>query len=168
MSAPEGVPSYVSSIDVTAASPLPRSGAGSPETSSDSLFLLRELVNLCREQVHLSREQLELLRRTEDRYQRQQEAQKEEFQRWLKENPELAGFCGAAHENLRVLFGRSIAELVQYVDENQETIFDSDFVRMEMVDKYGSLLNHVSAMYSIVKRLAAAEQNGCESNNNGL
>lgn len=168
MSAPEGLPSFISSIDVTAASPLPRSSATGAESSSDSLFLLRELVNLCREQVHLSREQLEMLRRNEDRYQRQQEAQKEEFQRWLKENPELSGYCGTAHEQLRVLFGRAISELVQYVDENQETIFDSDFVRMEMVDKYGSLLNHVSAMYSIVKRLAAAEQNGCESGNSAL
>jgi hypothetical protein len=164
MTAPEGHPGFISSIDVTAGFPTSsaRPAAGS-ESKDELTHALRDMTSLLREHLQISREQLELLRRAEDRFQRQQDAQREEFQRWFAENPGLAGYCGGAHDQLRTLLGRAIAELVQFVDDHGDNLVESDFVRMEMVDKYGSLLNHASAMYSMLKRLAAAEQAGADS-----
>lgn len=167
MGLPEGHPVYVSSIQVTPSVPsgIAYKTSVGADIKDEMLFQMRELVCLAREQVQIAREQLELMRRAEDRFQKQQEAQREEFQRWFGENPGLAGYCTAAHDHLRTLLGKAIAELVQYVDDNGENLLDSDFARTEMIDKYGSLLNHVSAMYGMLKRLAAAEQSGADSSN---
>lgn len=164
MTAPDGHPAFVSSIDVTAGFPASSARSSVSAESKDELVqAIREMTTLYREQLQVSREQLDLLRKAEERFQRQQEAQREEFQRWFTENPGLSGCCAGAHDQLRTLLGRAIAELVEFVDDNGENLIDSDFVRMEMIDKYGSLLNHASAMYSMLKRLAAAEQAGADS-----
>lgn len=153
-------PPFVLSIDVGAGAGAGPVVSAPTEGTEDLARGIRELVNLTRELLNVSREQLELVRRAEDRFQKQQDAQREEFARWLAEHPEVEGRCEDVHEQLRRLFGRSLAELIRFVDENEDGLIESDFVRSEMVDRFGALLNHVSAMYGIVKRLAAAEQAG--------
>ena len=128
----------------------------SVDTSSNP-DLLHELIGVTRELLRVSQEQLRLAQRGEERFQRQQQAQRDEFHRWLDEHPHLSGRCGEAHEVIRNLLGRSMAELVEYVEENGENLLESDFVRTDMVDRYGSLLNHVSVMHGVLKRLAAAD-----------
>lgn len=163
LSSPSDPSPLVSSIDVSANSELSADPAATPATEGFVGDQLRDLVALSREMVEISREQLRYLRRTEERYQRQQHALREEFQRWLSEHRHLAGRCRDAHEALRLLLGQTISELVTYVEDNQENLLDSEFVRSDMIDRYGSLLNHVSAMHSVLKRLAAADQSNAES-----
>jgi hypothetical protein len=150
---------FTSSIDVTAGAPLtpraPSQPVGPPE---DLLREIRDLSGLVRELLHVSREQLELIRRAEDRFQKQNDSQRDEFARWLVDDPQMARQCQAAHDGLRELFGRTLSELTDYVDSHREELIDSEFVRSDMVDRYGALLNHVSGLYGLIKRLASAEQ----------
>lgn len=158
MTAPQRPSDFVCSIDVAAGSSLQPS---QPEVSSLSEAIagpLRELVQLNREILRVSREHFDLAKRAEERFLHQQKQQREEFERWLQENSELTGQCGSAQEAIRTVLGQAITELVQYVHEHQEDLLESEYVRSDLVDRYGSLLNHVSGMYGMLKRLAAAEQ----------
>jgi hypothetical protein len=158
MAGPQEQPGLVCSIDVSAGMNV--SPGGSPSFVANELVSqqLDELIGLCRELVGVSREQLELARRAEDRFQKQQQAQREEFERWLNEYSQLPGRCRKAEETVRNVLGQAMSELVDYVEEHHEDLMDSEFVRSELVDRYGSLLNHVSAMYAVLKRLSIADQ----------
>lgn len=122
-----------------------------------------ELLSLTREMVELQREQVRHLRRQEERVQAQIQSQKQEFEQWLRENDDLAGRCIPARETIRELLGQSIRNMVEYIDENQDNLLESDYSRSDLVDRFGSLMHHVSSMYGVLKRLAAADQPGEEA-----
>jgi len=115
--------------------------------------LLRELLVATREMIALSREQLELARKSEERYQRQMQGQREEFERWLGENDLTDGRCASAEEVLRSLLGASMRSMVEHIDDNSDAILESDFARTELVDRFGPPMAHLSTLYNIVKRL---------------
>ena len=115
--------------------------------------LLRELLVATREMIALSREQLELGKKAEERYQRQMQGQREEFERWLGENELSDGRCAQAEEVLRNLLGTSMRSLIDHIDDNCDAILESDFARGELVDRFGPPMGHLSTLYNIVKRL---------------
>jgi len=115
--------------------------------------LLRESLVATRELIALSREQLELAKKTEERYQRQMQGQREEFERWLGENDLTDGRCAQAEEVLRSLLGASMRSMVEHIDDNSEVILESDFARSELVDRFGPPMAHLSTLYNILKRL---------------
>jgi hypothetical protein len=158
VSTPQKPTDFICSIDVAAGASLQPNQPENHFSIEAIAGPLRELVQLNREILRISREHFELAKRAEDRFIHQQKQQREEFERWLHENSELAGQCGSAQEAIRTVLGQAITELVQYVQDHQEELIDSEYVRSDLVDRYGSLLNHVSGMYGMLKRLAAAEQ----------
>src|SRR4051812_25824840 len=115
--------------------------------------LLRELLVATREMIALSREQLELAKKAEERYQRQMQGQREEFERWLGENELADGRCTQAEEVLRALVGNSMRSLIDHIDDNCDATLESDFARSDLVDRYGPPMAHLSTLYNIVKRL---------------
>src|SRR5215212_1931272 len=115
--------------------------------------VLRELLVATREMIALSREQLELAKKSEERYQRQMQGQREEFERWLGENDLTDGRCAQAEEVLRSLLGASMRTMVEHIDDNSDAILESDFARSELVDRFGPPMAHLSTLYNIVKRL---------------
>jgi hypothetical protein len=115
--------------------------------------LLRELLVANRELIALSREHLELAKKAEDRYQRQMQGQREEFERWLGENELDDGRCIMAENVLRSLLGGSMRTLVEHIDDNCDAILESDFARSELVDRFGPTMGHLSTLYNVVKRL---------------
>jgi hypothetical protein len=115
--------------------------------------LLRELLVATREMIALSREQLELAKKAEERYQRQMQGQRDEFERWLGENELTDGRCAQAEEVLRSLLGTSMRTMIEHIDDNCETILESDFARGELVDRFGPPMAHLSTLYNVVKRL---------------
>ena len=115
--------------------------------------LLRESLVATRELIALSREQLELAKKSEERYQRQMQGQREEFERWLGENDLTDGRCAQAEEVLRSLLGSSMRSMVEHIDDNSEVILESDFARSELVDRFGPPMAHLSTLYNILKRL---------------
>lgn len=158
LSASHYPPGFVSSIDVTPEMhTAPPAATPAGDVQVEIALNLRELVQINREMLQISREQLQFSRRAEERHQQQIRAQREEFQRWIEDHPQLEGRCKQARETLRTLLGQSMSELVDFVDENNENLLESDFSRTDLVDRYGSLLHHVSSMYGILKRLAAAD-----------
>jgi hypothetical protein len=145
---------YVSPLDVEpAVEPALQAAPPTPDLTKE----LRELVGATRELVALTREQVEYSKRNEERYQRQQQAQREEFQRWLADHRDLGDQCGRAQEVLRTMLGNAIRDLVDYIEEHKDNLVESDFVRSDLIDRFGSVLNHVSSMYGVVKRLSAIE-----------
>lgn len=153
---------YTSTIDVGAGMNC-QPALGTDLALEECNASLRELVALSREMLTIQREQLLMTQRAEERFQRQHAAQREEFQRWLNENPLMAQSAPRVEEATRQLLGQAISDMVDFIDDHQEDILDSDFVRVELVDRFGNLLNHVSTMYSVVKRLAAAAQSEGET-----
>ncbi|QDU63556.1 hypothetical protein Pan216_44360 [Planctomycetes bacterium Pan216] len=154
MSSPKD--SYSCSIDVTPAmsgeSPL------LPAPSQEMTDLLRELVSGQRELIKLNREQVQHARRTEERYQQQVKSQRQEFERWVGDNHTLVGRCHEARDTVCRLLGDTLGELVEFVDEHDENLFDSDYVRTDLVDRFGALLNHLSSMYGLLKKMAVVDQ----------
>lgn len=120
----------------------------------------RHQAEVARQQAEMVRQQLELAKRAEQRVEEQRQAQRDEFQRWLGEYGLLGGRSGRAEKTIRVVLGRAMAELVDYIEENDESLPESEFVRREMADRYGSLLAHLWSIHGILKHLSAAEQAG--------
>ncbi len=149
---------YFCSIQVSAnpegSAPPPAGPAIDPQVAE----LLKALAEQNRELILLSRRQLEVSQRMEERYVQQMQAQREEFVRWAHEIPGLSSRGKKATEAIRDLLGRLIDDLVNYVEENKENLDDSEYVRNDMVDRYGQLLNHISAIYGMLKRVSTADE----------
>lgn len=149
---------YFSTIHVTAST----EGNTAPASSAPSIDpqvseLLRQLVQQNQELLTLARRQCDLAQRMDDRYEQQIKAQRDEFLRWIDEVPGLSARGKKASDAVRVLLGQIIEELVEYVDDHRDEIQESDYMRGEMVDRYGQQLNHLSSLYGVLKRLATAE-----------
>lgn len=140
--------------------PAPRpSTADMPGQLSELIGLTRELVELQREQVAMGKEILGYARKGEQRFEEQRQAQKDDFTRWLNEHGLVKSRTKPAEETARAVLGRSIAELVDYIEEQGENLEDgTDFVRSEMSDKFGGLLHHLWVIYGTLKHLSAADQ----------
>ena len=120
--------------------------------------LLRDLVALTRDLSGIARQQLELSRRWEQRAMEQQQTQRDEFLKWLTENPDLRGRSKQAEDTVRGVVGKALGELLDYVENHNEDLTESDFVRSEMVDRYGPMLMHLYGIHGVLKRLSTIEQ----------
>lgn len=142
--------------------PVPPAPIGPADLSlqlSELIALTRELVGAAAEQAAVAREQLLLARKAEQRFEEQRQAQRDDFHRWLQEHGLAKGRTKPAEETARAVLGQAIAELVDYVEENNDNLTDgTDFVRAEMSDKFGGLLHHLWVIYGTLKHLSAAEQ----------
>ncbi len=119
---------------------------------------LDEMAALLREMVRVSHLQLELMQRNEERFNRQQQTQKEDFENWLDDHPDLRSDLPLATEVVRHALGSSIEAMVNHIKENELELTNSDFSRSELVDKFGGLLNHTSAMYGLLRRFMSVDQ----------
>lgn len=136
----------------------PAAPPATPPADNQMADFLRVLIEQNRELLSLTRRQYEISQRMEERFEKQMIGQREEFLRWIQETPGLAARSKVATEAIRTLLGKLIDDLVEYVDTNGEGLEDSEFVRADMVDRYGQLLSHISSMYSILKRLSTAQE----------
>lgn len=117
----------------------------------------RSLIDLARQQAEMSRQQLDLARRAEQRIEEQRQAQRDEFQRWLGEYKLLGGRSAKAEKTIRAVLGTALAELVEYIEDNDENLTDSDYIRRELSEKYGAMLAHLWSIHGVLKHLSAAE-----------
>ncbi len=119
--------------------------------------MTRDLHTMSREMLDNSRQQLELSKRWEQRTVEQIQAQRDELTRLAKEHPELRGRSKEIEENLSAVIGKSMSDLYEYVEDQGSNLADSDYVRSELVDKYGGMLYHLHGIHGIVKRLSMFE-----------
>ena len=145
----------------TALPPIPSgpTPADMPAQLAELIGVTRELVNAMNAQGAIAQEQLVLARKAESRFEEQRQAQRDDFQRWLQEHGLVKHRTKPAEETARAVLGRAIAELVDYVEDNNENLTEgTDFVRSEMSDKFGGLLHHLWVIYGTLKHLSAADQ----------
>jgi hypothetical protein len=139
--------------------PAPAGPADMPAQLAELVALTRELVGAMREQTGLAKEQLALARKAEQRFEEQRQAQRDDFQRWLQEHGLVKRRTKPAEDTARNVLGQAIAELVDYIEENNDNLAEgTDFVRSEMSDKFGGLLHHLWVIYGTLKHLSAADQ----------
>jgi hypothetical protein len=119
--------------------------------------MTRDLHIMTREMLENSRQQLELSKRWEQRTVEQIQVQRDDLTRLAKEHPQLQGRSKEVEEMLAGVIGKSMSDLYEYVDEQGSNLADSDYVRSELVDKYGGMLSHLHGMHGIVKRLSMFE-----------
>ena len=132
MNETQRLPAYVTRIDVSGAVPLPAVNSTHDNNPINELAVhLKELAGATKELVTIGKEHLELAKRAEERYQKQHQSQREEFNRWLEDHPHLARRSQAVHDVLRTVLGNAIRDLIDYVDDNQENLVESEFVRTE-------------------------------------
>ena len=144
-------PQFVWAGSPPATAPTPAEGA------SEVASLLRELVGTTRELLETARQQLEFSKRWEQRTLEQQQSQRDEFQRLLREHPELRGRGKSVEENVNAVVGKALTDLFDYVEHHGSDLTDSDYIRSELVEKYGGLLYHLYGIHGIVKRVSAFE-----------
>jgi chromosome segregation ATPase len=120
--------------------------------------MTREMTGMTRELLENSRQQLELSKRWEQRTVEQIQANRDEMTRLSKEHPELHGRSKDVEEQVAAVVGKSMNDLYDYVEHHGSDLADSDYVRAELVDKYGGMLYHLHGIHGIVKRFSSFEQ----------
>jgi hypothetical protein len=105
----------------------------------------------------MTRQHLELARRAEQRVEEQRQAQRDDFQRWLGEHHLLGGRSARAEKTVRTVLGSALTEMIDYIEENDESMPESEFVRRELADRFGSQLAHLWSIHGVLKHLSAAE-----------
>jgi hypothetical protein len=120
--------------------------------------LLREMVGMTRELLENSRQQLELSKRWEQRTVEQIQTNRDELTRLGKEHPELRGRSKDVEQQVAAVVGKSMSDLYDYVEHHGSDVAESDYVRAELVDKYGGMLYHLHGIHGIVKRFSSFEQ----------
>jgi chromosome segregation ATPase len=118
----------------------------------------RDLHTMTRELLENSRQQLELSKRWEQRTAEQIQNNRDELTRLGKEHPELRGRSKDVEEQVAAVVGKSMSDLYDYVEHHGSDLSDSDYVRAELVDKYGGMLYHLHGIHGIVKRFSSLEQ----------
>jgi hypothetical protein len=61
-------------------------------------------------------------------------------------------------ESLAAVVGKTMGDLYDYAEQHGSDLSDSDYVRSELVDRYGGMLYHLHGIHGIVKRLSMFEQ----------
>ena len=118
-----------------------------PPAATETVDLLRQLLEVQREQLN---------------YQRAAAAAHDVsarwrayLTRWQQEFPDLGEACRKAMPDLERSFGKLIAELTNCVNDDDEAI-DNDFALQEFLDRYGMRLAQLGNILNMVAPLAEA------------
>jgi hypothetical protein len=123
-----------------------------PEAGSETVLLLRQI-------VEIQREQLTLLRASAAAH--DAGARWRAFlTRWREAFPDLAESCREAMLILERSYGALIAELVEHLRQDGSDGLDSDFALQEFLDRYGIRLAQLGTILNLVAPLAEATSQG--------
>ncbi len=128
-------------------SSIPTDPPPAPPASTETVDLLRQLLEVQKEQLS---------------YQRAAAAAHDVsarwrayLTRWQQEFPDLGDACRKAMPDLERSFGKLIAELTNCVNDDDEAI-DNDFALQEFLDRYGMRLAQLGNILNMVAPLAEA------------
>ena len=114
--------------------------------------MLHDMLTLQREQVALAREMLQFARENRQRQQNELEAWQRENQHVVEKCREVLGILSRVHSGM-------LSELAEYIQENEETMLESEFSVSEFVDRFGPRLHHLSAMLGVLKQVSTPSSN---------
>ena len=59
---------------------------------------------------------------------------------------------------MTAVVGKALGDLFEYAEEHGSDLAESDYIRSDLVDKYGGMLYHLYGIHGIVKRMSVYEQ----------
>jgi len=80
------------------------------------------------------------------------ETHRARLEQWRKDNPELSEQCHAALKELDGVQQEFLRNLIDEMDENTD-VWDSEFMRLELLDKYGPRLAHLNNLRAVLFQL---------------
>jgi hypothetical protein len=134
-------------IDVTSAVPATPAEPPPAPLSSDTVDLLRQILEVQREQLNLQRAAAAAHDNTA--------RWKAFLSRWQQEFPDLAEGCRKSLPLLERTYGRLITELTTRLGDEDDTL-DNDFGLQEFLDRYGMRLAQLGTILNLVAPLAEA------------
>ncbi len=141
-------PHFFTQIDVATSNPKP--------VPQDQQSALGELCLLMREMLAAQDRQNELL---EELVEQQVAAHRQrvgELASWKKANPELAYFCKKAAERLGRIQTDYLNSITEEIQDNFETIRDSEFMFNDFVDRFGPRFAHLNGILQVLAQLGNA------------
>jgi hypothetical protein len=118
-----------------------------------------ETVELLRQILEAQREQLSLLRASVAAHDANSRW-RAFLARWREDFPELSESCRGALSTLEKSYGALLAELVDQLRQNGTGALDNDFALQEFLDRYGMRLTQLGTILNLVAPLAEASSQG--------
>jgi hypothetical protein len=141
-------PHFFTQIDVAPTSPKPQ--------MHDYPSALGELCLLMREMLAAQDRQNELLEELVEQQVAAQRQRVSELASWKKANPELAYFCKQAADRLSRIQTDYLNAITDEVQENYETIRDSEYMFNDFVDRFGPRFVHLNGILQALSQLGNA------------
>ena len=138
-------------IDVTSSLSTPPAGPPAPPPVSETVDLLRQILEVQREQLAYQRAALQA---------HDMGARWRAFlSRWQQEFPNLSDACRRALPTLERSYGQLIHELTEHLNQDGGAL-DNDFALQEFLDRYGMRLAQLGTILNLVAPLAEAGAQG--------
>ena len=133
-------------IDVSSAQPAPAEPPPSPGPVSETVDLLRQMLEVQREQLAYQRAAAAAHDMTA--------RWRAYLSRWQHEFPDLSEGCRRIMPRLERCYGQLISDLTERLSD--EDAIDNDFVLQEFLDRYGMRLAQLGTILNLVAPLAEA------------
>jgi len=141
-------PHFFTQIDVAPSAPKPI-----PQTQQGAL---NELCLLMRDMLAAQDRQNELLEELVEQQVGMQRQRVGELASWKQANPELAYFCKQAAERLGRIQTDYLNAITEEVQNNYESIRDSEFMLNDFIDRFGPRFVHLNGILQVLIQLGNA------------
>lgn len=141
-------PQFFTQIDVAPTNPKPQ--------PMDQQSALGELCLLMREMIAAQDRQNELLEEMVEQQVAAQRHRSTELASWKQANPELAYFCKQAADRLGRIQTDYLNSITEEIQENYETIRDSEYMFNDFVDRFGPRFVHLNGILQVLSQLGNA------------
>lgn len=122
------------------------------------LNMQNQSLELQRQSLQIQQQQLELAREAAQISRDQRARQGAELERWQNSHDNVLDQCKESLTNLEQVHAALMAELAEYVSENQENLLEGEFTLTDFVDRFGPRLAHLNTMLAVLRPLAAAQR----------
>ena len=145
---PQPANALFTQVDITAGSQLnrPRDEGGLAEEQS---ALLRGI-------LAAQDRQNELLEELVGQLSGAQRQRATELGQWKQANPHLAQACRRAAEALSRVQIEFLNSMTEEINDNSDTLMESDFILNEFVDRFGPRLAHLNGVLQVLAQLGSA------------
>ena len=127
-----------------------------PTTITQRVDPTSEFSDLMRQLIAVQTRQNELLQEVVDQLGASQRQRTIELAQWKRANPSLARSCKVAAEYLGKIQSEFLSTLAFDIDDNYETLQDSEYMLAEFFDKYGPRLVHLNTLLQTLTVLGNA------------
>ncbi len=79
-----------------------------------------------------------------------------ELSQWKEANPRLAHHCRVASESLAKVQTEFLTTLTTEINDNPDSLMESDFFLNEFIDRYGPRLAHLNGVLQVLAQLGSA------------